>query len=674
MKILAHSVPMLESGLSPMQEKLLESDKYVRLVDAPTGSGKSYAFVKSAIDSDKRILFIVPTKRLLQNLINDAGDQARNQLRGQGWSEDRIELWVQRRIIEWSGNQTPEDNRGLAVLRASQVKDPQIKIIFAIPEVVVSMLSGLQVRGGTAVNPFMYMRWFDHIVFDEFHTIDDRSFGLSCLLALLACNERKGKVTLLSATPVNIIDVLEGVGVKEHQIDIISERVVDGHPKGSRPIHGDVEISRRGCSLLEAVENGIDLVLESIANGYTVILIYDSLKRLKKEEQHLRDLLQNFGISDSGILTMNSIDDSEREPGRSRIGHVYRDPRDYSVLICTSSVEVGVSFKSNLMLMEPGFSTSNFIQRIGRVSRGEYAGKVIVSCPANQLNRHRWIRRVAVIIDGNEILGVETFTSRVLSEVRQKLEPNTIPRLEETSIEFYRKASWRGSFWAGLFIEAIISTKMKVQMEARERIKKLRGKKVKLISAKIGQIMRVDIVNDNIYGKAQPHKEWINALYVSALTYRDIGATITVIDPNGISHTVLESFLRRNTSILRRYIQEEEEGHIVIRLRKRTLDQEIRDHSDGTGEHQLRLYVRSPIGGPGFSVLIRDRERTSEYLSILLVREWKANFSHLLSKSGRSSNSHRNMVMRAATDLVELLGKPPLEEDYEDISESAIFA
>ena len=33
------------------------------------------------------------------------------------------------------------------------------------------------------VNPFLYLRRFDHIVFDEFHTIDDRSFGLACLFS-----------------------------------------------------------------------------------------------------------------------------------------------------------------------------------------------------------------------------------------------------------------------------------------------------------------------------------------------------------------------------------------------------------------------------------------------------------------------------------------------------------
>ena len=57
------------------------------------------------------------------------------------------------------------------------------------------------------MNPFLYVRSFDHIVFDEFHTIDDRSFGLACLFSLLAVTERQGKVSLLS-TPIDVISIL----------------------------------------------------------------------------------------------------------------------------------------------------------------------------------------------------------------------------------------------------------------------------------------------------------------------------------------------------------------------------------------------------------------------------------------------------------------------------------
>ena len=103
---------------------------------------------------------------------------------------------------------------------------------------------------GSTFNPFTYARFFDHIVFDEFHTISDRSFGMACLLGLVAVSERKGKVSLLSATPINIIKILQQVGIPENEVDIISEEIVDGLPEGNRPIHGEVMIVVENCSHL----------------------------------------------------------------------------------------------------------------------------------------------------------------------------------------------------------------------------------------------------------------------------------------------------------------------------------------------------------------------------------------------------------------------------------------
>ena len=137
MLIKAHSVPRLASGLSPMQERLIRSGKHVRLVSAPTGSGKSYAFMHAVLDEGAHVLFIVPTKRLLQNLINDARDQAREQLQNRGWNEIRIQAWMGEQIIEWSGNQAKAAHESLSATRTGQVLNTGAhssgRVIFAIP-------------------------------------------------------------------------------------------------------------------------------------------------------------------------------------------------------------------------------------------------------------------------------------------------------------------------------------------------------------------------------------------------------------------------------------------------------------------------------------------------------------------------------------------------------------
>ena len=669
-----------------MQERLLRSEKSVRLVSAPTGSGKSHAFMRAMIDEGAHVLFIAPTKRLLQNLIGDAREQARERLRERGWEEARADAWAEERIVEWSGNQAADEGRSLAASRVRQFLSggahPDGYVVFAIPEVVVAMISGIRVAGASAINPFLYPRRFDHIVFDEFHTINDRSFGLACLFSLLAVKERRGKVSLLSATPVDVTGILERMGVGRDEVEKIAEEIVDRHAPAHRPIHGNVAVSVRKRRIPDSIESSIDGVRATIAAGRAVVVIYDSLERLKLDEPEIRGILEEAGLPSARILALNSIDDSRRRPGESRRGRRYADPRDYDVLLCTSSVEVGVTFRSTLMFMEPGFGVASFAQRVGRVSRGVDDGQVVVSLPQEASARYAWTRRVVDVVERHDELTAQEFYAQVLRDARRRLEPTdreaeADPAADGAAPSFHRRASWRGAFWAALFIVAVRRTKMKVQKEANARLRDISPSVVRFIEAKVGEILSVDVVNDCLPAKSQPHKRWVDALLTSALSYRDIGATIEVVDPDGKRHTASESFLRRATDVLDRHIASDEDGERVIHLISRSLDEEIRRTNSGKRDDQrMTLYVPSPIDG-GFSLSIREREKGTEQLNVRLVDEWRDRFDRLIPKSddgAQDSRCGKTKVMGAATALVERLGRPPLDEDYEDSGESALFA
>ncbi len=629
------------------------------------------------------MLFIVPTKRLLQNLIDDAREQAREQLRSRGWGDSKVEAWIDEQIVEWSGNQASDGTESLAAARVRQFLNGGAlsdgRVIFAIPEVVVTMISGIRVTGASTVNPFLYLRHFDHIVFDEFHTIDDRFFGLTCLFSLLAVAERRGKVSLLSATPIDVTKVLERLGIGAGEVDQISEEIVAGHPPGHRPIHGDMTISLRESSLSESFGLSINAVRESIAGGRTVIVIYDSLQRLKQEEPLIQGMLKRAGLQDARILAINSIDDSKRKPGEPRRGRRYADPREYDVLLCTSSVEIGVTFRSNLMFMEPGFGLASFMQRVGRVSRGADNGQVIVSLSEDQRNRHAWTRIIKKVIEDHEELDVRTFTAKILRDVQRRLQPTrkeveTDLTTDSSTVPFYRRTSWRGIFWAALFIVAILRTKMTVQKEANARLREISPNVVRFVEAKIGEILSVDVVNDNLPLSSQPHKRWVEALFSSALIYRDIGATIKVVDPDGTRHSVTESFLRRATDILSRYIVSEEDGEQIVQLVSRTLDQEIKSFTGKPDVQKMTWYVRSPIDHGSFTLSIQERDKGSEQLNVRLVEVWRNQFARFIPAQGSDHDDPCKKVMGAATALVECLGRAPLDEDYEDSAESAMFA
>jgi len=683
MIIRSHSVSARAGDLSPMQERLLRSERFVRLVSAPTGSGKSYAFMRAVLEEGAQILFIVPTRRLLQNLQDGAREQACEYLCGRGRDEGQRTAWIEERIIEWSGNQTSDGGESLAAARVRQLLAGGGhlggKIIFAIPEVVVRSISGIHVTGASAVNPFFYVRCFDHIVFDEFHTIDDRAFGLACLMSLLAVTERRGKVSLLSATPIDVTGVLAQAGVKQDDIEMLSEEIVDGHPPDHRPIHGDVSISLDPDSLPNLVERNIEAIWTSIGDGCTVIVVYDSLRRLQQDESRVRGFLNGAGIRDGRILTISSIDDSRRAPGEPRRGRRYQDPRDYDVLLCTSTVEVGVTFRSTLMFMEPGFGPASFVQRIGRVSRGADNGRVIVSLPERTLGRHAWTRGVRDVIEQSPQLAAQDFNARVLRDARKRFEPtrketDTDLSAPGATLQYYRRASWRGAFWAALFIVAVRRTKMHIQKEARDRLYDISSGTMKFVDAKIGEILSVDMVDDNRRRQSQPHRRWVDVLFANALTYRDTGATVRVVDPNGDSALATESFLRRATDILGRHIVSDEDGERIVYLNSRTLKDEIGRFPDQPGIQRMTLHVHSPIGEEGFTLSIQERDMGTERLNARLIEEWRNRFDRFIPASGEVVVDRRRKVTGAATALVERLGRPPLDGDHEHSAESALFA
>ena len=673
MIIPAHSVKSLPSGLSWMQERLICSNSPVRLASAPTGSGKSYAFMRAVISEGARVLFIVPTKRLLQNLIDDARQQAENALRDRGLTERAIGAWKSDNLITWSSNQEPDQGCSVLLTRARQTLDASAsqsgRIIFAIPEIVVKMIRGVPLPEASMLNPFSFITLFDHVVFDEFHTVDDRAFGLACLLACCAVEERKAKVSLLSATPIDVTGLFEKFGVQRHDMEVIKEQITAGCPKGNRSIHGHVELRIVECSPSEAVQRNIDELRRAATNGRQIIIIYDSLQQLKKEECSIRSFLINSGIEDNRILSINSIDDSMLEYGQPALGRRYADPREYDVLLCTSSIEVGVNFRSVLMIMNPGLNPAGFMQRVGRVARGNDDGRILICLPENQRNRQRWIKRVVRTIREHDELDIESFVEKILHEVKQRLVPSvkdihTDPEMYD--VQFFQRPSWRGIYWAALFVVAICE-QMNVQKAAKNRLFKISPNYVWAIKSRIDEIRSVRIVDDCRRAKDQPHKLWVKALLNSALAYRDIGATITVVDPDGSRRQVRESFLLRCTDILRTHIICDLDSERVVELLKRPLDQEIVRFSDKTPTVKMNLHVRSPIGNPGFDVSIHESEKGSEHLYCRLVYEWGEHF-------GRSADGPHAKVMKAATYLVKVLGKPPLEEDYEDAAESAIFA
>src|SRR6202035_3220695 len=121
---------------------------------------------------------------------------------------------------------------------------------------------------------------FDHIVFDEFHAIEARGFGLAATCALIASRVPAGaaKITFLSATPISILPVLERLGVPADQIRIETEAVITGSRAATgdaRAVHGDVSVAiASATSLADLLEDRLPEAKLTLSEGRQVVLVY----------------------------------------------------------------------------------------------------------------------------------------------------------------------------------------------------------------------------------------------------------------------------------------------------------------------------------------------------------------------------------------------------------------
>ena len=196
------------SGLSSLQQELLDHPAPVRIAEAPTGAGKSYAFERAMVRGE-RVLFIVPTRRLAQNLLAGLFE---NLVRDHGWSDEA----AKGKLSLWSSDATEQLRaEGVVKIGARRIRevyslDPtrtEGEMIVAIPETVSHILLRLPREAGqTDAGVFDLLSNFEHIVFDEFHTISPRGFGLAGMIAKLAAEADgvRARVSFLSATPLDI--------------------------------------------------------------------------------------------------------------------------------------------------------------------------------------------------------------------------------------------------------------------------------------------------------------------------------------------------------------------------------------------------------------------------------------------------------------------------------------
>lgn len=420
-------------------------------------------------------------------------------------------------------------------------------MIFAVPEVVsYLLLRKVPQKGQSDAGVFDLLSAFDHIVFDEFHTISPRGFGLAGLFAKLAAEYPcRAKVSFLSATPIAIAPVLRRLDVDENAIAELHEEI----GSAGRVIHGDVRLCLCQCgSIPDILRMQRDAIREEVSAGRQAVVIYNALADLQRHLPELEAILRQAGIRENRALLVDSLDDSRTHIGKRDFFAAgrYLNPEDFDVLIATASVEMGVTFKANLLIMEPGFEALNFLQRYGRAARGDFQGQVAVRVDETLLGKNPWLRTLKRWVQAHQ---GETLDIRELSNVLSQSVQKRFKDCPEGKKYFGRLPN-RSAYTAGLYWNVL----MQHFSNKGHRWKHLQAHQPKVA----GQIHRLlkqvrEMAGDRLFGEAAA--DWCARFEQEARTLRDIGKGIRLAEDMGAGEKFFaqEIWLRRNTDILDRF-------------------------------------------------------------------------------------------------------------------------
>ncbi|ADE15988.1 DEAD/DEAH box helicase domain protein [Nitrosococcus halophilus Nc 4] len=647
--IARHCVAQGADGLSPLQAALLHAPERVRIADAPTGAGKTFAFQR-AVMQGQRVLFIVPTRRLAQNI---AAGLIRDLTTSAHWprekAESKVEIWSSDRTVQLLS----EDIKNIAGHRIRQIRDLDPtreggEMIIAVPEVISHLLLRPRLDAGqAATGVFDLLRQFDHIVFDEFHTIEARGFGLAALCARLASAENpdgsrfgRAKVSFLSATPLDIQPVLERLGVPAPEIAPLRESLTGQ----GRPVHGDVSLSFTDReTLAQVVEDQIVAIAAEVEARRQVVLIYNRLGDLIRE---MPDLIQAFaqaGIPAEQVLVINSIADSGKEGIRAlgyRTGRS-RNPDDFSVLVATASVEVGVTFReANLMLMEPGFAPMNFLQRYGRAARRGADGRVIVRHDPYIMGRNPWIRDLlkwALEQDGERV-DIQQLTERLSAATQKAFEDRG-----EDNPRFFGALPNRAVYTAGLYWNALMGHKSN-RGPRYEHLRNHQPPSAGAIRNWLHQVRAME--QDRLFGANA--RRWCERFERQAYVLRDIAQRVRVVQGDGNVIEVDPAFLERETTILDLPMLEGPQGQPEVRLQD-----ELEDHLRDQRQLAQRL-VTVYFPHTGDSAQLSAGEG--------LVDAWCRALRGRRGPSAMAWDDYPE-AMAAAEKLVRLTGLVPSDDD-----------
>ncbi len=324
---------------------------------ALTGDGKSLAGQLPMLVDDRQALLLYPTNELIRDQVK----QVKRYLNDFRKKQPPQPLYSERitEEIEKSG----VSSRSSVIIHWLKNRD----FILSNPD-LFHLMSSYSYGSDQDKREFVYLlpEGFHYFLFDEFHI-----FGPPQVISIInimnyhkvACPQRAIKYVFLSATPTRLFKtLLENSGFRVHEVKgAYSSLPVAGHTP--EPIVQPItlhlhSLSDRGAYAW-AEEHLEEIVAFYRANtGAKGVFIVNSVATAKRLVAYYHHVLEKYGIQvgeNTGLTDKQKKLDAMENP-------------DVQLIIATSTVDVGVDFKINLLIFE-STGAGTFIQRLGRLGR-----------------------------------------------------------------------------------------------------------------------------------------------------------------------------------------------------------------------------------------------------------------------------------------------------------------
>ena len=341
----------------------------VTVVIAPTGAGKTFAFVLPILyaknkkyPASPRGLVIAPTNALVEDMYNSFKKLV------------NAEKITGRTLKEHGSNRAKE--------LINRLKSAEI--VVTNPDIVNFVIHGGYHTDNSGKRRFIlnFQDWTEffgkiqYIIFDEYHLYDEEQ--IANLLVWLLSNHKffpSIKWFFVSATPESAL--LKLLGNHQIEFEIIQENLEDS----GRIIQGQQKINFIGVSKSyslyqwifgkEGIQTEVkEKILSTIKKGKKVLFIFNSLREAKLAEEKLK-----FIFSDAKIGINTGFETRQKD--------FNFNPEKFDLIISTSKIEVGVNYPVHLAYIESGKYLRNFLQRIGRIGRGNIESEIFCLTPVS---------------------------------------------------------------------------------------------------------------------------------------------------------------------------------------------------------------------------------------------------------------------------------------------------